>query len=99
MEWNRDGFAEAQNTTFKLTAENGQSVDVTLVEVSEMKETARQRSFSIVFSLPSSHRAEQGLYDVQHDTLGAMQLFLVPVGFNDANQEMEAVFNILRTDR
>jgi hypothetical protein len=99
MEWNRDSFAEAQNTTFKLTAANGESVDVTLVEVTETKETARQRSFSIVFSLPSTHRAEQGLYDVQHETLGDMQLFLVPVGFNEANQEMEAVFNILRTDR
>ena len=99
MEWNRDNFAEAENTTFKLTAANGESVDATLVEVTEMKETARQRSFSLVFSLPSTHRAVQGLYDVHHDTLGATQLFLVPIGFNEANQEMEAVFNFLRTDR
>ena len=99
MEWNRDGFAEAKDTLFRLTAADGQTVDVTLVDVSEMKETARQRSFSIIFSVPDPCRIGQGLYDIQHDVLGAMQLFLVPIGFEGANQEIEAVFNILRTDR
>lgn len=98
MEFTRENFLEAVGSLFTLSAQNGESVDVELVEVSEQKETARQRSFSITFRVPETHRAIQGLYAVRHETLGEMQLFLVPEGAPASGHDLVAVFNLLKPE-
>ena len=39
---------------------------------------------------------QQGMYQLQHDQLGALELFLVPVGRDHEGLYYEAVFNRLR---
>ena len=87
----RDRFAAEGGTDFILKAAGELSVEVKLVTVSELKERPSNRSFSIVFQVPDGFTVEQGLYDLDHERLGAMQLFLVPVGDN----RLESVFNLL----
>ena len=89
-------FHEVKGSTFTLAAGDGQKVDIDLVEIADLKETATQQSFSLLFVVPDPYRVEQGLYDLDHPTLGQMQLFLVPVGLKDNRLQMEAVFNLLR---
>jgi len=86
----RDGFAAEIETAFILKAA-GHSLELRLITVSELKERSSNRSFSIVFRVPDGYAVEQGLYDLEHERLGTIQLFLVPVGDN----LLEAVFNFL----
>ena len=86
----RDGFAAEVGTGFTLKA-GEHSVEVKLVTVSELKERPSNRSFSLVFQVPDGYTVEQGLYDLDHERLGTLQLFLVPVGDN----RLESVFNLL----
>jgi hypothetical protein len=89
--FNRDMFVEAIGTSFKLTTANN-AVDIELNEVSDLKETAAQQVFSIVFLVPEPFM----VYDLEHPTLGPMQLFLSPVGIDEGRMQLEAVFNLLR---
>lgn len=94
--FNRDMFVETKGSQFKLTAGGGQTVDIELIEISDLKESQYQQSFSLLFLLPETYTAEQGLFDIEHEQLGAMQLFLAPVGIDNGRLQMEAVFNLLR---
>ena len=94
--FDRDSFAAALGSTFTLTADGGQTVDIELAEVSEWRETPDNRSFSILFSVPEPYRVEQGLYDLENSTLGTVQLFLVPVAMPNGRAQLEAVFNLLK---
>lgn len=93
--FDREKFADAKGSKFKLTAADGKSVDIELDVVTELKERANQRSFSVFFTVPQSYFVEQGLYDIQHEVLGDMQLFLVPIITEQPRQELEAVFSFL----
>ncbi len=93
--FDRDRFAEALGSKFKVTTAGDQTIDLELDEVTELKERSNQRSFSIIFLVPESHWFDQGLYDVEHEKLGVMQLFLVPVGLKQNRQELESLFNFL----
>jgi hypothetical protein len=93
--FNRDNFAAALETEFRLTALENGSVTIELSEVTDAVEKTGTRSFSLIFTVPDGYKVEQGLYDLSHETLGAMQLFLVPVGSVKGRQQLQAVFNFL----
>ena len=60
-----------------------------LVEVTEMApESAGRVPFSLVFEGGPSPPLPQAIYPVQHERLGAMEIFLVPI----ASDRYEAVF-------
>ena len=97
--FDRDSFAEVIGSSFKLRSENGIMADLTLIEVSELRTRFPLTSFSTIFLAPESYRLEQGLYYLGHEKLGDMQLFLVPVGAENGQLQLEAVFNFLQADR
>ncbi len=97
---NASVFSEHQGERFclKLGAEGAHpsTLDLELVEVSEGPCSARQESFSVLFAGPPEPLLPQQLYDLRHETLGALTLFLVPVGpGKDGRPRYEAVFNRL----
>lgn len=96
MEPDRNKFAEALGGSFTMAVAEGHDVVLELKEVSEIRERPHQQAFSIVFLAPESQFIEQGLYDLRHEGLGAMQLFLVPVGMKEGRRLLEAVFNTLK---
>jgi hypothetical protein len=48
--------------------------------------------FSIVFRGPREPILPQRIYRFEHETLGAFDLFIVPIGPDDAGMQYEAVF-------
>ncbi len=88
-------YAANLNTTFHLQHPQLGPLDLELVEVSELKETRRQRIFSIVFRGPLEPDFDQGLFPVEHERLGAGSLFLVPIAREADGMRYEAVFNRL----
>ena len=67
-----------------------------LTEVSPQRISDPWESFSLLFRADTEFTLEQGTYLLKHDTLGELEIFLVPVGFSAENSllmEFESVFN------
>jgi hypothetical protein len=94
-DWTHTLFTENQNTSFVVQHPNWGNVIVELVNVSDLRETPRQRMFSLVFRGPLDQPLEQGLYLMTHETMGSESLFLVPIAREPDGFRYEAVFNNL----
>jgi len=70
-------------------------VTVELVAVSDLRETPRQRMFSLVFRGDLEQPMEQGLFSMTHEKMGTESLFLVPIAREADGFRYEAVFNNL----
>jgi hypothetical protein len=68
-----------------------------LVEVTEKKAAGVQEMFSLLFCGAKDKFLSQGTYDLTHDTLGSVTLFLVPVGLDENGYRYEAAFNRLHS--
>ena len=93
-------FDPCLGTTFTIRAFNAeqteQKLEVKLVEATELtpsstnpKHDLRQDPFSIIFEGPKETLLEQGTYKFEHELLGELEMFLVPVGLG----EYEVIFN------
>lgn len=57
-------------------------------------ESAARGPFSLIFRSPGEQRhAPQQVYTVRHPELGALEIFLVPLGPDDDGMRYEAVFS------
>ena len=88
-------FAECVNTAFRI-ADAGASLE--LVSVTEGVNSPRQENFSLMFHGPAVPFLPQRIYAMEHQRVGKIELFLVPVGKTASGYEYEAVFNRLRKD-
>jgi len=52
-----------------------------------------EASFSLLFLAPLECTAEQGIYELQHEDLGTLNIFLVPLGSDEKGHQLEAIFN------
>ena len=94
-DWTYPSFANNKNTTFTVQHPQWGNVPMQLISVSELRETPRQRAFSIVFLGPLDRPLEQGLHTMSHETMGTETLFIVPIGRDADGFQYEAVFNNL----
>lgn len=92
----RDAFFACLHTRFRAVNVAPQPVNLELIEVTETIERANQTGFSILFLGPAEFPLLQHIYTLQHETLGEMELFLVPVGRRENGFEYQAVFNQLK---
>ena len=71
----------------------GSQFEVELIEVSASDDPGPSRSqFSLVFRGGPSPPLPQGIHALEQSKLGRLDLFLVPLGPDDAGQRYEAVF-------
>jgi hypothetical protein len=60
---------------------------------SELAEaSARRRQFSLIFRDQATGHLPQRIYSIEHPTLGWLDLFLVPIGPDQAGMRYQAVF-------
>jgi hypothetical protein len=87
-------FSPHLGKTFRIHVSACPAVDAELSEVTEPK-AGRERPFSILFRAPREPLLSQGIYRIEHDEMGAFELFLVPIGPGKDHNDMlyEAVFN------
>ena len=93
----RDTFARYVNTQFRVQNSAANAVSVELVQVAETGSSPSYESFSIEFRGPSDAFLPQGMYPIDHDELGAFDLFLVPIRKEKDGLYYEACFNRLRS--
>ena len=80
---------------FRLRLEPGETVELELVEATEVGAgggAAARSQFSVVFRGPSEPVLAQRIYAFEHDELGAFELFIVPIGRDEAGTSYEAAF-------
>ena len=94
---NQSDYAENLNTMFRV-AEPGEPSEIQLTTVNELKINGEQESFSLIFHGGKDRFLPQGLYDLEHDSLGNSGIFLVPVGEQENGYLYEAVFNRMKRE-
>ena len=91
----REAFEPLLEETFRVSGGEELVFEARLIEVSAMGETPGPEGrlpFSVVLRGPENEAPEQGIYSVDHDDLGSMEIFLVPIGPDDEGMKYEAVF-------
>ena len=92
-------FAEHLGDTFRISPDSSSSIEVELIEATDLSERSgrtptegRRRPFSIVFRGPGNLLLPQRIYPLEHHTIGAFELFLVPIGPDAQGLRYEAIF-------
>ena len=92
-------FTPLLNQTFRIRTAANELLDVELVEVTEMGSgtagcgnAPERRPFSIVFRGPMDVLIPQNIYEIEHEKLGTISLFMVPIGPDQKGMRYEAVF-------
>ena len=93
-----DTFRPHVGSTFTVEFPDAKTLPLKLEDVSVLQ--TRQRiprltrdTFGLYFSGPQNLFFAQGVYDVRHDILGTMSIFIVPKGQRaDGGYNFEAIF-------
>lgn len=95
-----DLFEAHLGSSFYIHHDSGLPLTVKLIEATPLTTSGEARSVptkrepcSIIFRGPLEPVLPQQIYRIQHDSLGRMDLFLVPVGPDEEGMRYEAVFN------
>jgi hypothetical protein len=84
-----DQFRPLLHDSFRIAPDGAPAFEVELVEVTEIpREPGGRTPFSLVFQGGPDPPLPQGIYRVEHDELGELDIFLVPI----AADRYEAVF-------
>lgn len=84
-------FVPHVGSTFRVARPGLQPLRVRLLESKLLQGPGM--SFSLLFHGKPRARILQGIYRVEHPSLGGFDLFLVPVGRGVRGQDLEAVIN------
>jgi hypothetical protein len=95
----RADFAQCLGQPFQIEC-GGRAVDVELSSVTGLgfkspgdQEHGKRESFTLLFHAPKNWRLPQRIYQLSHPKLGALEMFLVPIGPDEKGMRLEAVFN------
>jgi len=89
-------FSEVVNSKFRVQISETETIELELVEVSDVASTERQERFSIFFRGPLEPAMMQGMCHLEHDDLGPLDIFLVAIARTEDATRYEAVFNRLK---
>jgi uncharacterized protein DUF6916 len=93
-------FSRHLNTKFRVQLEDGPQIDLELVEVkgylTKAGEQTGMERFSAFFKGPSEPYLAQRTYSLQHDRMGAFDVFLVPIARDEQGVRYEAVYNYFK---
>jgi hypothetical protein len=91
-------FSKHLNTKFRVASE--QPIELELTEVKGYLSKAHEQSgmerFSAFFNGPREPFLPQRVYALEHDQMGAFELFLVPLARDENGVRYEAVFNYFK---
>jgi hypothetical protein len=96
-EFTLERFAGHEGETFLVSAEpSGKPLELTLTSVTSWgapDAAGTSSSFTLLFHGPSEPPLPQRIYPFEHPTLGAFEIFIVPLGPLEGRMQYEAVFS------
>lgn len=88
-------FSEHLNTKFRIHPDESTVVETELIVAEDLGSTPKQERFSLIFRGPNEPYLPQRIYRVEHEKMGTLNLFLVPIAKDEDGFQYEAVFNRL----
>ena len=90
-------FAERSGSRFRIVPESAPALDVELVDVQSLGaprpgDPGAREPFSLIFRGPVERTLPQRTYRMEHVTLGAIDIFIVPVGPDEVGMRYQAIF-------
>lgn len=89
-------FREHLGSTFRVAIGPEQTLELMLDECNDLGSTARQEQFSLIFTGPLNLQLPQMTYTIEHEKLGSLLLFIVPIRRDESHFYYEAVFNYFK---
>ena len=90
----REDFEPHLNTNFRLLHGGPEPLELELIEITGGgRALANSYSFSLIFRGGLHFRLEQHIFTLEHDELGTLDIFLVPIKHDAEGFYYEAVFN------
>lgn len=92
----RDDFTGCLGETFVIRVPEAPEIDLRLAEANTTGGDSDDREpFSLIFLGPAEPILQQAIYPLEHESLGTISLFLVPVGPDPTRSHIqyEAVFS------
>ena len=90
-----ESFRRHVDTPFRVEYAPAASATLTLVEVTVLgggAGAARRQPFSLLFRGPRAPVLPQRIYRLEHERMGALELFIVPLGPDAEGLRYEAIF-------
>jgi hypothetical protein len=87
-----DTFSPLVGSTFIMHTDATNVLELELIQAEAAARAQNGRPFSLVFRAPRAPVAMQRIYPLDHETLGSIELFLVPIGPDEHGMRYEAVF-------
>jgi hypothetical protein len=94
-----DDFTPALGGSFTLSAAEDVSLELELLAAETYPagapardDSGRRTPFRVRFRGPAEPLLEQRIYRVEHDSVGALDVFLVPLGVGEEGALYEAIF-------
>jgi hypothetical protein len=91
-------FADQLHTEFNVCLPDSEPLPLRLYEVTEENSSPKIEQFSLLFRGPLAPHCTQGIHSLQHDKLGELSLFLVPIGPDGEGMRYQAIFSRLREE-
>jgi len=88
-----DTFSGHVGTKFLMRYGDSQTAEIELISVTDVGSSPRQAQFSLVFKGTPEGPAAQDIFRLEHDKLGTLDLFLVPIARDNTGLSYEAIFN------
>jgi hypothetical protein len=85
-------FSGHLGDSFRVYLDDASPLDIELISATELGESSG-RPFSIVFRGPKDSPLPQRIYRMEHEEIGAFDLFVVPIGPDEEGLRYEAIFN------
>ncbi len=89
-------FFESLNSKFLLDREGSEKIELELIELRNGYANSASESFALLFRGPGTFVLPQQIYTLNHERLGLLNLFLVPVGRDSRGTYYEVIFNLVR---
>ena len=92
----KEQLFEQANRMFHASGQGLADADALLVECRDIVDDDLQETFAVVFRLARDVPPVQGIYQLQNEAVGTLDLFLVPIRADEQGLYLEALFNRLK---
>lgn len=89
-------FSAQLHTHFKLLREGEEPITLELIQVTESDPSPKIELFTLHFQGPAAPRMAQHIHRLEHDKLGALEIFLTAIAGDAQGITYESVFHRLR---
>lgn len=90
-------FKGSLNQNYIVDLQDGNNLEIKLVEVEEKEKNSpskdRPKDFSLIFRGPMSPVLNQFNHSLSNESLGQMNIFLVPIGPDGEGMNYQAIFS------